>query len=75
MYLLRYSSTIDTVKGKPLPVARVANLPPLPEISYYSYDADDENDDLSDLGSIEGKPPVSLEQMELSLKQYAKRMG
>ena len=38
------------------------------------YDAAHESDDLSDLGGAEGKPPISLKQMEFSLKQFAKRM-
>jgi len=56
-------------------VAGIVDFPPLPEISYENYDADDESDDTSDLGSTEGKPPISLKQMEFSLKQFAKRMG
>jgi hypothetical protein len=42
---------------------------------YHAYVAADESDDSSDLGSAEGKPPISLKQMEFSLKQFAKRMG
>jgi len=56
-------------------IAGIADLPPLPEMSYNEYDAADESDDLSDLGGVEGKPPISLKQMEFSLKQSAERMG
>jgi len=56
-------------------VAGIADLPPLPEISYDEFDADFESNDLSDLGGAEGKAPISLKQMEFSLKQFAKRMG
>jgi hypothetical protein len=42
---------------------------------YHEYVAADESDDSSDLGSAEGKPPISLKQMEFSLKQFAKRMA
>jgi len=56
-------------------VAGIADLPPLPEISYYQFDADYESDDSLDLGRAEGKAPISLKQMEFSLKQFAKRMG
>jgi hypothetical protein len=47
----------------------------LPEISYDKYDAHDESDDSSDSGGAEGTSPVSLEQTEFSLKQFATRMG
>jgi hypothetical protein len=43
-------------------------------MSYDEYDAADGSDDLSDLGSAEAKPPISLKQMQFSLKQFAKRM-
>ena len=56
-------------------VAGNANLPPLPEISYDRYNADNESDNLSDLGGAKGKAPISLKQIEFSLKQFAKRMG
>jgi len=56
-------------------VAIITELPPCLEISYKHYDADDESDDLLDLGGAEGKPPISLKQMEFSLKQYAKMNG
>ena len=56
-------------------VAGIADLPPLPEMSYDEYNAADEVDDSSDLGGAEGNPPISLKQTELSLKQFAKRMG
>jgi len=44
-------------------------------MSYDEYDAADESVNLSDFGCAEGKPPISLQQMEFSLKQFAKRMG
>jgi len=44
-------------------------------MAYDEYDAADESDDSSDLGGVEGKPPISLQQTEFSLKQFAKRMG
>jgi len=44
-------------------------------MSYGEYDAADESDNFSDLGGAEGKPPISLKQMEFSSKQFAKRMG
>jgi len=56
-------------------VAGIADLPPLPEMFYDGYDAADESHNSSDLGGAEGKPPISLKQMEFSLKQFAKRMG
>jgi len=56
-------------------VAGIADLPSFPEISYDEFDADAESDDSSDLGGAEGKAPISLKQMEFSLKQFAKRMG
>ena len=56
-------------------MAGIADLPPLPEISCDEFDADGESDDSSDLGGAEGKAPISLKQMEFSLKQFAKRMG
>jgi len=46
----------------------------MPEMSHDDYDADDESDDSSDLGGAEGKPPISLNQTEFPLKQYAKMM-
>ena len=56
-------------------VAGIANLPPLPDISYDKFDADDESDHSSDFGRAEGNAPISLKQMEFSLKQFTKRMG
>jgi len=56
-------------------VAGFADMPPLPEIPYDQCDADYESDDSSDLGGAEGKAPISLKQIEFSLKQFAKRMG
>jgi len=56
-------------------VVGIADLPPLPDISYDEFDADADSDDSSDLGRAEGKAPISLKQMEFSLKQFAKRMG
>ena len=56
-------------------VTAIADLPPLLEMLYDKYDADDERDYSSDLGGKEGKPLISLKQMEFSLKQFAKRMG
>jgi hypothetical protein len=50
-------------------------MPSLPDMSYDEYDAVDESQDSSDLGSAEGKPPISLKQMEFSLKHFAKKMG
>jgi len=44
-------------------------------MTYDDYDAADESDDSSDLRSAEGKPSISLKQMEFSLKQFAKWMG
>jgi hypothetical protein len=55
-------------------VARFADLPPLPEIPYDEFDADYESGDSSDLGGAQSKAPISLKQMEFSLKQFAKRM-
>jgi hypothetical protein len=52
-------------------VAVIADLRPLPGISYDEFDADAERDDSSDLGGAEGKAPISLKQMEFSLKQFA----
>jgi len=46
-----------------------------PGISYTYYDADDESNDSSDWGGTEIKLPVSLNQTEFSMKQFAKRMG
>jgi hypothetical protein len=51
------------------------DLPKLPEISYEKFDSAVEGDDLSDLGGAEGKASISLKQMEITLKQFAKRMG
>jgi len=56
-------------------VVRIAELPPLLDLSYDDYDADDESNDSSHLGGAEGKLPISLEQTEFSLRQFAKRMG
>jgi hypothetical protein len=56
-------------------VAGIADLPPLPDIAYDQYDAEYESDDSLDLGGAEGKAPISLKQPEVSLKQFAKRMG
>jgi len=56
-------------------VAGIAHLPPLPEISYNQYDADYEIDNSSDLGGAKGKAPISSNQTEFSLKQFATRMG
>ena len=53
----------------------ILDLPPFPEISYYEYDVADESNDSSDLGGAGGKPPISLKQMEFSLKQFAKKIG
>jgi hypothetical protein len=55
--------------------AGIAHLPPCPEISYNEYDAADESDNSSNLGGAEDKPPISLKQMEFSLKQFAQMMG
>jgi len=38
------------------------------------YDADYESNNSSDLGGAKGKAPISLKQMEFSLKQFAKTM-
>ena len=56
-------------------VAKITDLPPLPEIFYDQYDADDDSDDSAGLGGGEGKPPVSMKETKISLKQLAKRMG
>jgi len=56
-------------------VAGITELPRLPEMSYNEYDAANQSNDSSDLGGAEGKPPISLKQMEFSLKQFAERMG
>jgi len=53
----------------------IPELPPLPDMSKGNYYANDGIKDSSNLGGAEGKMPVSLEQMEFSLKQFAKRMG
>ena len=63
------------VESRRTDVARIGDLPPLPEIRYDEYDAEYASDDLSDLGGANGKAPISLKQMEFSLKQFAKRMG
>jgi hypothetical protein len=55
-------------------VAGIMDLPPLQEIDYDEFDADCESDDASDFGVAESKAPISLKQMEFSLKQFAKRM-
>jgi hypothetical protein len=44
-------------------------------MSYDEFDADAESDDSLDLGGAEGEAPISLKQTEVSLKQFAKRMG
>jgi hypothetical protein len=44
-------------------------------MSYDVYDAPDETNNWSEFGGAEGKPPISLNQIEFSLKQFAKRMG
>jgi len=56
-------------------VAQNATFPPLPEISCDENDADYESNDPSDLGGAEANAPISLEQTEFSLKQFAKWMG
>jgi len=56
-------------------VAGIANLLPMPDISYDQYDAEYESNNSSDFGGAEGKAPISLKQTELTLKQFAKRMG
>jgi hypothetical protein len=56
-------------------VTGIGDLPPMPGMSYDEYDATDESNNSSDLDGTEGKPPISLKQMEFSLKQFAKRMG
>jgi len=56
-------------------VAVIANLPALPEISYDKHNADHESDALSDLGGAETKAPISVKQMEFSMKQLTNRMG
>jgi hypothetical protein len=56
-------------------VAGIVDLHPLTESSYDEFDADAGSDDSSDLGGAEGKAPISLQQTEFSLKQFAKRMG
>jgi len=53
----------------------IMDLPPLPGISYDDYNAADESNDSSDLGVAEGKPPITLKEMEFSLKPVAKLMG
>jgi hypothetical protein len=55
--------------------AGIADLPLVHEISYDKYDADNERNNSSDLSCAEAKSPLSLKQMEFSLKQFAKRMG
>jgi len=55
--------------------AGIQDLPQLPRISYDKFDEDYESDDSSDLGSAKCKAPISLKQMEFSLKQFAKRIG
>ena len=56
-------------------VARIAHLPPLADISYDEFHADVESNNSSDIGRTKGKAPISLKQMEFSMKQFAKRMG
>jgi len=56
-------------------VAGIANFPHLQDISYDKFDADCVSDDSSDLGGAQGKDPVSVKQMEFSLKQFAEWMG
>jgi len=56
-------------------VPGIVDLPTLPEICYDEYAAYDESDDLSDSDGAVGKPPISMKQIEFSLKQFAKGMG
>jgi len=56
-------------------VPGIAHLPPFPEISYDEYDADDQCNRLLDLGSVDGKSPISLTKTQISLQEFAKRMG
>jgi len=56
-------------------VAGIADLTSLLEISYNECYAYDESNDQLGLGGTEGKPPISLQQTEFSLKQFTKRMG
>jgi len=56
-------------------VVGITDMLPLPGLSYMESDAAEVSDDSSDLGGAEGKPPISLKQTELSLKQFAKRMA
>jgi len=53
-------------------VAQIADLHSVRQISYDESDRDDESDDLFNFGSADGKPPISHNQTEFSLKQYAK---
>ena len=65
----------STVESRRTDVAGIADLPPLPDIAYDKYNAHYERDDSSELGGAKGKAPISLQQTELSLTQFAKRMG
>jgi len=47
----------------------------LQDNSQDEFDTDYESDDLSNLGGAEVKALISLKQMQLSLRQFAKRMG
>jgi hypothetical protein len=49
-------------------VVGIAGLPPLPEVSYHEIDEYAVRKDSSDLGRADGKAPISLKQMEFSLK-------
>jgi len=55
--------------------AGIKDLLPVLDVDYIEYDADDESDHLLDLGCAAGQQPMSLKQIEFSLKQFAKRMG
>ena len=50
-------------------------MPPLPYIFYDEFDADYDSDDSLDLCVAKAKAPISLNSMEYSLRQFAKRMG
>jgi len=56
-------------------VAGIAHLPLLPNLSHDEFDADSESNNSLNLGGAKGTAPISLNHMELSLKQYANRMG
>ena len=53
----------------------MTDLPPLPDISHDEYDADCEIDNSSVMGRAKEKAPISLNQTELSLKQFGTMMG